>query len=127
MKEQILLFHFQEDARRSAVRKALLPLHIACKEIPQEQWEVPIGALAGLAAQPQPQLETRELSEEVLILCGLSDDALQQAVMALRKAGLYLPYKAVLTPTNKDWTVRQLFCELYREHEMMQQMAKAKD
>ena len=60
-----------------------------------------------------------ELREEVLFLCGLTSAGIQLTVAALRKAGLYIPYKASLTPTNKDWTVRQLFSEIYQEHQAM--------
>ena len=97
VKEQILLFHFEDEARLNAVRKALLPLHIACKVVPREDWDTPLGALVGLETAAGIQL----------------------AVAALRKAGLYIPYKASLTPTNKDWTVRQLFSEIYQEHQAM--------
>ena len=126
MKEQILLFHFDDENRLSALRKALLPLHIACKVVPEEDWDKPLGALVGLETAPQPELEAVELTEEVLVLCGLTDGGVQLVLMALRKAGLYIPYKAFLTPTNKDWTAGQLFGELYQEHRYMQEMQKSK-
>lgn len=126
MKEQILLFRFDDKERLNAVRKAMLPLHIACKVVPEEEWDKPVGALVGLETVPQAEPEAAELTEEVLILCGLTDGGIQLAVMALRKAGLYIPYKASLTPTNKDWTVGQLFGELYQEHQYMQEMQKSK-
>lgn len=121
MKEQILLFHFDDEARLSAVRKALLPLHISCRVVPEDEWNRPVGALVGLETMAQEELEAAELTAEVLLLCGLTGPGIQLAVTALRKAGLYIPYKAALTPTNKDWTVEQLFFELYQEHQYMQQ------
>ena len=57
---------------------------------------------------------------------GLTDGGVQLVLMALRKAGLYIPYKAFLTPTNKDWTAGQLFGEMYQEHRYMQEMQKSK-
>ena len=119
VKEQILLFHFENETRLNAVRKALLPLHIACKVVPREEWDTPLGALVGLETAAQPDLPAEELREEVLFLCGLTNAGIQLTVAALRKAGLYIPYKASLTPTNKDWTVRQLFSEIYQEHQAM--------
>ena len=32
-----------------------------------------------------------------------------------------IPLKAVLTPTNRDWTSQQLWQELRREHQAMQE------
>ena len=104
VKEQILLFHFE---------------NIACKVVPREEWDTPLGALVGLETAAQPDLPAEELREEVLFLCGLTSAGIQLTVAALRKAGLYIPYKASLTPTNKDWTVRQLFSEIYQEHQAM--------
>ena len=110
---------FENETRLNAVRKALLPLHIACKVVPREEWDTPLGALVGLETAAQPDLPAEELREEVLFLCGLTSAGIQLTVAALRKAGLYIPYKASLTPTNKDWTVRQLFSEIYQEHQAM--------
>lgn len=126
MREQVLLFHFEDAARRNAVRKALLPLKIGCKIIPEEEWDRPIGAFVGLETEPQPAQESAEVTEEVLVLCGLTGPGIQLVLAALRKAGLYIPYKASLTPTNKDWTVGQLFGEIYQEHQMMQAQQQSK-
>ena len=64
MKEQILLFHFDDEARLSAVRKALLPLHISCRVVPEEEWNRPVGALVGLETVVQEELEAAELTAE---------------------------------------------------------------
>ena len=122
MKEQILLFCFNDTERLSAVRKALLPLRIACRVVAPEDWNTPIGALVGLTAEKrEEESPAAALSAEMLIMCGLSDGGVQTVVAMLRKAGLYIPYKAVLTPYNKDWTAGELFAELYQEHQMMMQ------
>ena len=121
MKEQILLFHFEDPERLRAVRRALAPLHVSCTVVPEEDWRRPVGALVGLEAAPREELAAAALTDEVMLLCGLTGPGIQLAVGALRRAGLYIPYKAALTPTNKDWTVEQLFFELYQEHQYMQQ------
>ena len=127
MKEQILLFHFEDQDRLNAVRKALLPLHMACKVVPEEDWDKPIGTFVDLETESQPEPEAVELTEEVLMMCGLTDGGIQVVLMALRKAGLYIPFKACLTPTNKDWSAGQLFGELYQEYQYMQEMQKSKN
>ena len=126
MKEQVLLFHFEERERLSALQKALLPLHITCHVVPEEQWDMPVGALVGLETLPQEEPECVELTAEVLLMCGLTENSLQAVLAALRKAGLYIPYKAFLTQTNKDWNVGQLFGELYQEHQYMMAMQREK-
>ncbi len=84
------LFHFEDETRLNAVRKALLPLHIACKVIPRE-WDTPLGALVGLETAAQPDLPAEELREEVLFLCGLTSAGIQLTVAALRKSRIVYP------------------------------------
>ena len=126
MKEQILLFHFEDSERLNALRKAMLPLHIACKIMEEDTWDTPIGAAVGLEVTAQEEPAPEEIAQEMLMLCGLSEERLQQALFALRKAGLVIPYKAMLTPYNKDWTAKQLYGELRQEHEEMKAMQQAK-
>ena len=68
MKEQILLFHFENETRLNAVRKALLPLHIACKVVPREEWDTPLGALVGLETAAQPDLPAEEYTKKLYVV-----------------------------------------------------------
>ena len=122
MRGQVLLFHFTDEKRLSAVRKALLPVQVLCKVMSAEDETKPIGSFLGLPTQPQEQPAPAEITEEVMVLCGMSESTLSSVVVTLRKAGLVIPYKASLTPTNKDWTPEQLFGEIKEEHEYMKKM-----
>ena len=61
----------------------------------------------------------RELSGELLLMAGLSSQRVDQVLRAIRKAGLSLPYKAVLTAANQSWNVWKLFQEIKEEHQKM--------
>lgn len=61
-----------------------------------------------------------ELDSEMIVFAFFEDNRLNQALAALRKSGAGpLPYKAILTPTNQNWTPRECFDEIRREHEAM--------
>lgn len=61
-----------------------------------------------------------ELSDAMLVFCGLSNQKLDQALLALKKSGAGpFPYKAILTPTNQHWLAKDCLAELKREHEYM--------
>ena len=62
------------------------------------------------AAQTPPSL---------LILCGLRDKRLDKALFELRRADIPIDYKAILTPSNQEWTVPELMKELQRERQAM--------
>lgn len=118
MKEQLLLFHFTDPARLAAVQKAVLPLKVACKVIDEADWDKAVGTFVGLAADAAED-STAAVSDEMVLLCGMENVMMSQVILALRKAQLKLPYKAILTATNQNWTARKLFEELCAEHRAM--------
>lgn len=54
-----------------------------------------------------------------LVLCGLRDKRLDKVLFELRRADIPIEYKAVLTPSNQEWTVPELMKELQRERQAM--------
>ena len=59
------------------------------------------------------------LPEPVMVFCHLTSPQLDLLLPELRKLGARGCLKAVLTPTNKTWTLRQLYAELCRERAEM--------
>lgn len=64
----------------------------------------------GPAVQTPPSL---------LVLCGLRDKRLDKVLFELRRADVPVDYKAILTPSNQEWTVPELMKELQRERQAM--------
>lgn len=63
-----------------------------------------------------------EFSDPMLVFCSLTGPQLDRLLGAMKRAKLPpIPLKAVLTPTNRDWTSQQLWQELRREHQAMQE------
>ena len=52
-----------------------------------------------------------------LVLCGLRDKRLDKVLFELRRADVPVDYKAILTPSNQEWTVPELMKELQRERQ----------
>lgn len=152
MKETILLINFNDTARRNQVKRALMPLRLRLKSVGPDQYDLPVGVLAGekqtdqregkikgagredLSAKPsigssdgrgEPRETAAEdktaedLTEELFVMSGLSGGRVDAVLAALRKAGIRIPYKAVMTATNQDWDVRKLYREIRSEHEAM--------
>ena len=55
----------------------------------------------------------------LLVLCGLRDKRLDKVLFELRRADIPIDYKAILTPSNQEWTVPELMKELQRERQAM--------
>ncbi len=136
MKEIIMLFQFDDKGRKSKLMRALLPLRIKIKEVPNKDYGKPMGYLAGVKEYVQEdengslqEVGTHQeemvnevyarLSGEMLVMAGLTGNRVDQVLGAIRKAGLSIPYKAVLTPSNQAWDAWKLFAEIKEEHETM--------
>ena len=122
MKETILLFNPPEKDELLKIEMALFPLRIRLKRIQKEDYNQPLGYLANLREiEPaQGKYTGEELPGPMFVFCFLNDNRLNQALAALRKCGAGpFPYKAILTPTNSEWTAPDCFAELQKEHEAL--------
>lgn len=122
MKETILLFNPPAKDELMKVEMALFPLHVRLKRVQPEDYNQPLGALAGVKeiAPAEGKYEGDELPGTLFVFCFFGDNKLNQALAALRKCGAGpFPYKAILTPTNSKWTAPDCFEEIRREHEAM--------
>ncbi len=124
MRETILIFQMDDKKMKAAVTAALLPLKVRVKAIPQTDFHKKLGVLAGIledtqitdgsAADPAAQ---GPLSDSMMILCGINDAKLNRILAALRSKNVRIPYKAVLTASNQEWTAYECLEELKKEHE----------
>ena len=122
MKETILLFNPPERETLLKIEMALFPLRVRLKKVSPEQYNQPLGVLAGIKdmAPAEGAYTGGELPGTLFVFCFLEGNRLDQALAALRRCGAGpFPYKAVLTPTNSRWTAPDCFEEIRREHEAM--------
>ncbi|MDD3279881.1 MAG: DUF3783 domain-containing protein [Lachnospiraceae bacterium] len=120
MKETILVFQLEDPSEKLALETVLFPYHVRLKKIKLEQYTQNLGALAGLWEEdPEAVPAETALDAPMLIFAGIPDAKLNQMLAGLRKRGIQIPYKAILTPTNATWTPLVCFEEIRREHEAM--------
>lgn len=75
---------------------------------------IPSSNAATEGTVPAPAAQT---PPSCLVLCGLRDKRLDKVLFELRRADIPIDYKAVLTPSNQEWTVPELMKELQRERQ----------
>lgn len=76
-----------------------------------------LGALADGAGQARAPASGDAPAEPLLVLADFTEPELDALLAELRQKGISIPLKAVLTKTNRRWTVLELWAELRREHE----------
>lgn len=81
---------------------------------------IPSGSAATegtVSAQVDAGVSGAQTPPSCLVLCGLRDKRLDKVLFELRRADIPIDYKAVLTPSNQEWTVPELMKELQRERQ----------
>ena len=133
MTPQILLYNIQDPKHRQKLKALVLRLKIRIRIVDKEQYANPIGSLCGmdlktddLSHRPQDS-NTSDFTDEMLIFAFFSDALLNQFLAGLRKSGLQIPLKAILTPTNCTWNSYMLHQEISAEHHRMHSQDTSSD
>ena len=91
--------------------------------VPDSDLAETVGALAGAPgyARSGAVYSGEALAEPMLVFCGFSDERMNLALAAMRKHGVKIPCKAMLTEYNCAWLPVDLLKELQEEHAAMAQ------
>lgn len=126
MKETVLYFSPKKTPQTAALKGLLIRMGIRIRNIALEQVQEQVGVLAGAAgfeksgakstANPEAQ---GKLQEEMIVLCNFSEARLDALLQGMRRSGIRIALKAMLTESNASWTFLQLYEELLEEHARM--------
>lgn len=114
MRPTILTFNLNEN-RLSRLRFLCMKLGLTVRPVPAEDFCQPISALCGMteAAEASP---AEAFPEEMLIFCHMDNAQVNRFLQTARQMRFApVALKAVLTPTNAEWTPVQLCAELKDE------------
>ena len=117
MNKQILLYNIPNETA-AALRKAARPLNCKVREIPQNEFYLPIGMVASSdVVFPVERSPKSDLSGKMAVICGFSGMAIDIVLNMMKSCGIRRDtLKAVLTDTNALWNADELYDELTREH-----------
>ena len=120
---ETVLYYDPRGGEQTAVLKSILvQMGARIKNVAPEAVGQTVGCLLGrkgFDARENPEAPT--LAEPMLVLDGFNDKRLEILLREMKKHGVSVPYKAIVTETNSGWIFHQLYEELAREHEAMSQ------
>ena len=120
MRPKVLLYRLGKDTEKGNSLCAILDeMKILTLHVKPEQLDVTAGELASTNAAATGETPETVPEAEFMLLCGLGNQQLDRLLAAMRRAGVYVPYKAVLTEYNKEWKLCKLIEEVAQEHELM--------
>ncbi|MBQ3404435.1 MAG: DUF3783 domain-containing protein [Oscillospiraceae bacterium] len=115
---QALLFNIK-DTKLEKIRFLLMKLGISCREIPPEDFVLPLGILTGRGLVSGTGDDCGPFTGEMLVMDGFDSRQLQKLLDGLRREGAAVALKAVVTEQNLRWSAARLYTELSAEHEAM--------
>ena len=119
--QESVLWYCPDPVLFSAARKAFAIQGVRVRPVAPEQMGETVGHLFGLkgfAPREEGTAVPAAPAEPALVLSGFSRQRLDALLAALKRAGVpFIAHKAMLTPTNVNWTFAQLCQELSREHQ----------
>ena len=119
-RETVLYYDPAGGERAAALKAILVQMGARIKNVPPEAVGQTVGCLLGRKgydARENP--EAPVLAEPVLVLDGFTDKRLEILLREMKKHGVSVAYKAIVTETNIGWLFHQLYDELAREHAAM--------
>lgn len=121
MRAKVLLYRIgNESGRDRALRAVLRDMKLLTLDVGEAQLGETVGRLVSTNAAAVPDTTPKAAPEtEFMLLCALGGRQLDRLLAAMRRAGAAVPYKAVLTEQNRNWTLERLIREVAREHELL--------
>lgn len=115
------VYMYRLNGKKGAkIRLLCMKLKIRAVSVRPEQYLLPLGVLTGLTQGSGQNWAGGELPGEMLLFVNFDQRLLDAFLQGFRRDGIpSVALKAVLTPTNLNWTSLQLFEELCREHAVM--------
>jgi len=114
---KVLLFHTKRQ-KGQQIQELCQKYGIECKVVPPAQFSQAVGYLCGLPGwKPLPEGEpVAGEAEEMMLLFGFTNAHLYDFLEKFKQHHIApVSLKAAVTPTNVNWTARQLHAELMRE------------
>lgn len=121
MNMPLVLLYNLDKTKAAKIQRMCLPLKIRVRQVSPECYTLPLGSLVDGDGTAAPD-EAAGFTDEMLLLVQFTGPLLEQFLQGFRRNKIPpVPLKAVLTPTNREWTSLQLHQELLRERQAIQQ------
>ncbi len=117
--EKVLLYNFTDKSYLENVCKVFASLHIKTVILKETDFCQKIGYLLNLTGFTETQNTIEDdfdFNYEVLIFYNIKNKRLDDVLSKLKNADIIIPYKAVVTPLNRFWSLKRLCFNMQKEH-----------
>lgn len=121
MKETLLLYHF-DDKIKSGIENIAQQLGIEVQYIEDHQIHETMGYILNIDGfeKSEPLDKEIQLENEFMFFAGMTDQQLDLLLEIFKVSGVpFIPYKAMLTERNVEYTFYQLYQNVAHEYEQI--------
>ncbi|MGF6989520.1 hypothetical protein M2150_000763 [Lachnospiraceae bacterium PM6-15] len=122
MEAKLLCFNLAGTEKGAKLERIFTFLGYQVVHVGKENYGQTLERLIGLAEIEKSSATNGDISEEMLVIHASPEMDLDQALFLMKEEGVQVALKAMTTPNNLSWTAAELFKEISKEREMIQQM-----
>ena len=119
----VLMFNINDPEKIRQLTILSIRLNFACRVVPADQQYCLIRSLL---TGVQGARSVPAFYDEMIVMDGLAGEDLNFLLNEMIRTGTTVSLKAVVTPTNLDWTAAQLHAQLRNEHQHMRALRSAR-
>ena len=116
--EKILLFQI-ESSQEAQIRRLATNKKIRVISVEVSSLGSTLGELTDGVMKPAPAFVAVP-KESLIVFCNVSEKHFDKMLFEMRSKKIAVDFKAILTETNRHWTLPQLYRELERERKRME-------
>ena len=110
--EKILIF---QSPHVSEIKRAASALRLKAEAVAPIYFKETLGEICRGRALCGEEYAGELPDKSLLLFCDVQEKKMDKILAILRKRGIPIDYKAILTPTNSRWNVLRLYFEMERE------------
>lgn len=120
--EKILLYGFENYEKKDDLYSILKENNINLVEAGKDELCQSIGYILGLDGfEKNENEEEKDFNSKTnfMMFCDFTEKRLYEIIGDLKEKDIYIPHKAVLTETNKNWTLFYMINHIEEEHRLV--------
>ena len=121
MKSTVLCYNLKDTKKGKKVTMIFGYLGYRVRHVEKKEYLKPIGILVGMDEEKEvsADYEGAGFDTEMLVMNAATEEMLDKALFLMRKEGVKVDLKAMVTPNNRSWTSLELQEEIAKEHRYM--------
>ena len=117
---RVLLYNFTDEAKRKKIKAILFRFAVPSREIPPACQGLTLGALLEGAESGETGAEEPPFDGEMIVMHDLTARQFNGLLDEMKRQGIRVPMKAVVTEHNIGWTSARLYREISAEREALE-------